>query len=126
MRQIVREIFNMWLVRTFFKKPLVLNFLLNHERLPLVLDNLCLEISKIEEARVGKKFNQHKLTMLVEDIARMFAEHAIEHKEQQLLSQAEIYRRMTEQSRIADIEAEFDEMQKEALSDKITSFPTVG
>ncbi len=125
MKQLIREIFDMWLVKTFFKKPLVLNYLLNHERRHLVIDNLCFEISGIESMRVGKKFNKAKLIMLVEDIARMFASHAVEHKEQQLLSKAEINRRITESSRMADIEAEFDDLQKEALSKSVVSYPTV-
>lgn len=125
MKRLIREIFDMWLVKTFFKKPLVLNYLLNHERRPLVIDNLCFEISGIESMRVGKKFNKAKLIMLVEDIARMFAAHAVEHKEQQLLSKAEINRRITESSRMADIEAEFDDLQKEALSKSVVSYPTV-
>lgn len=86
LRQIIADIFDDKLKDTFKDKPNILKFLLEHERKNLCLDNLMKEI-KIAEEIVN--ISKSHLKMLVNDFAIIFAKSAIQHKEQQLLSDAE-------------------------------------
>jgi polyhydroxyalkanoate synthesis regulator phasin len=68
---------------TFKEKEQLRKFFLNHERLPLLIDNLTREILKCD-ADFKTKLSRKKIRELVCDCTRMFCRTAINVKEEEI------------------------------------------
>lgn len=124
MKEMIAVHFDNWINDKFKDLPAIKKYLTTHERRQKLLDNIASEVIKIELSNVGKRFDAEKFKMVIESIAHLFATKAIEHYEQSIMSHAEKQRRISEAGRMEDIEAEFDEMQKEVTDQKVVSYPT--
>lgn len=122
--QITAE-FDSWLQSKFQGKPDIQRFLLNHERKHLCIQEVLQEIRKAELSNIGGRFEVTRYKLLIHTCAQMFANVAINHKHQQLLSSAERQRRIDEDGKYDRAAEILAEAEKEALSDKIVSLPGV-
>lgn len=123
----VTRIFNYWIIATF-KNDRMQSFLLNHERKMKCIQELCAQIRICELSNIRRQFNVRDYHETIEGVASMFADACLKHAHEQSLSVAEKLRRMAEASHEADLTAEFAEMEKEALSNKVVSYvsgPTI-
>lgn len=118
----VAEYFDSWIIATF-KAENLRNYLLRHERKPICITRICEQIRIAELSNIRKRFDIWRYRQVVEACARMFADAALKHAEEQALSHAERMRRVDEASAMDNIKAEFDEMEKEVLSGKLVSRP---
>lgn len=116
----VEKIFDTWLQTKFAQKTEVKNFLLNHERKKVVIENTCYQILRAENYNVNVNANKYKI--LIETCAEMFAKVALSHIEQKMKSKLQIQLERMEEDRIKDAEEHIKDLEKEALSDSITSF----
>lgn len=82
----------------------MVRFLLEHERKPLAVNNLCAQIL-IAEKRTKLRMDQTKLKLLVFTSAKMFAQAAVNSKIQQMLSPAEKKRIESEKSQYDEIKS---------------------
>jgi len=111
MKADVEKRFDSTLKKTFSSKPDILKFLINHERKYLVIDNLCYQIRLAE---LGKnKLDIDKYNMLISDMARFFAQNALEYKKQQILSDNEKKRLIEESDKLKEAQDAFEQMEKE-------------
>lgn len=124
MKHQIESLFNMYIVKTYQNKDIA-SFLWNHERKPKCVHELCRQIELCERSEKSIKFDRSKYRMVVNESAKMFCGAALLKAEQDAVSRIERQRLMDESNRIKDIEDEFEEDQKEALDDKIISYPTV-
>lgn len=85
-------------------------FILEHERLPVVLQNLCAEIENAERS-MGNRFQKQQLDELIDAAAKMFITGCLTHQEQKFLSEAQ------KQAIMANEQAELDEMYRTYLKD---------
>jgi len=69
-------------------KPEVTRFLIRHERKQRCIENLCSQIA-LAEAKMGARFQKRHLDEVIKSVVRLFAQTALQHKEEQLLSQAQ-------------------------------------
>ena len=83
---IIESKFNSTSKGIFKKQSEVRQFILGHEKKHLCVENLAKEI-KIMELK-GKEFSKRTIELLSEDFARLFAQSALQLKEEQLLSEA--------------------------------------
>lgn len=100
--------FDQELKRLFNTKPDILNFLIKHERKQLCLTNLLGEIKK-SPWLTKPQFNE-----IIKAAATLFAKAALDTKEKELISQAEL-KRLEHQSDLERLALEASEdIQKEA------------
>ena len=118
----VTEVFNSFIIHTF-KSHVIRDFLLTHERKPVVIEKICEQVRKAEMSNIGRKFEIRRFTQLIEAASRMFADAALKNAEEKALSHAEMVRRMDESIRMENIEAEFESLQLEAESPVLVSRP---
>lgn len=88
MKDIIEKIFN-FEINNMFPKREVRNFLINHERKNIFLENTEREI-KLAQHKLKKK----DLQPLIKDLIRMFAKAALAKKEDEISSKIEIGRRV--------------------------------
>lgn len=101
------------LTRIFQSKRDVLNWLLKHERKPLLVRNLAVEISRLEG--LSMTFNAEKYKRVIKDFARQFATSALQYAEEQALTHGERTRRIWEADRIKRAEEHVVDLEKETL-----------
>ena len=77
MKKLVTELFDAYIRTKLHTKPDVLKFILNHERKETCIDNLQKEI-RVAEWKVGFKMNYAKVKLMVNTVANMFANNALE------------------------------------------------
>lgn len=111
----VCRVFNARISETFQTKPLIKDFLINHERKHIAINNLCEQLKPL-------KLDLAQFIKVVQSTADLFASTALNAKEIELLTASEQKRRQDEASRMQTLEAEFNEMQKEATTDIIKSY----
>ncbi|TXH08442.1 MAG: hypothetical protein E6R04_10705 [Spirochaetes bacterium] len=70
----------------------IIKFCLNHERLPLMVKNLTRELT-LTELRLGYKFTNKDLTVVLKDFAKQFALMAMQAAEDKCISDIERQRR---------------------------------
>ena len=116
----VTKRFDNALTDAFKIKQNVLNFLLNHERKKLVIDKLCEQILLAERGVII--MTAEKYQSLIKDIALFFAQNAILHKEEQILSDTERLRRIADADRLKHAQENFDTMTKELEDDRPKSY----
>jgi len=112
----VEKIFDEHIRFRFLSKPDVAQYLINHERKPLVLNNLCEQVKLAENSNIGVRFNGPQFKQIVKAGADLFAKAALDYLEENLITQAEKARRISEASElddIADCLAEGDEIVNE-------------
>lgn len=124
MKHQVESLFNMYIVGKFPNKDIAA-FLWNHERKPVCIKELCNQIEICERKERRIKFDRAKYVQVINQSAEMFCNAALLKAEQDHVSRLERQRLIDEGNRIKDIEDEFEADQKEALDDKIISYPTV-
>lgn len=108
----VEKIFDEHLKAKLGQKPEVLQFLLRHERKKLCLENLCGEI-RVCEFKLGNSFfNAELYRKTIQDVARLFAETALEFAEQGHLTHLEKARRIEEASQYEALSKEITEGQE--------------
>lgn len=120
----VRMLFNAHLKAKFGHKEEVFKLLFNHERKEMVVNNCCQQIEVAERKAFSINWDANKYKMLIEQVADMFASAVLKHAEESLLTQAKRNQKISEANRIKDLEEKFEADQKEALSDKIISYPS--
>lgn len=118
----VEIVFNSYLRQMFSHKPEVLNFLLNHERRPKIINICCDQIMIAEKSNIAKMFDISKYRLLIGECAKLFCTAALRHAEEKALSRAEMVRRIDEANRIKNLTEEFEADQKEFGSTKIISY----
>lgn len=84
-------------------------FLLGHERKQVCLKNLSFQIMNAE-VTLGARFGRKQLELLVSNVARMFADNAIRHRQQMNLSELEKLRQAKGPKTESDILSELKEM----------------
>lgn len=86
-KQVIKEEFQLFVVENF-KNEGIRNFLLNHERLPLLINNLTNEIKKCDNIILGSSRDLNEKRRVVKELARDFSKHfckaAIAVKEKEL------------------------------------------
>ena len=112
MRDLVNKLFEKNIKQTFNSKPLVESFLLNHEKRPLLIDNLLREIDKLENSVI--KTSRDHIETVVKSFTLVFAEAALMSKEQSLLSQNEKSRITKEREIDQQILAELEKYDAES------------
>jgi hypothetical protein len=117
--------FDSWISHTFAEKPQIMRWLLAHERKGSCINRVCEQLKKAEQCNIGRRFDVRRFNMLIDECAKMFSNAAVNYQHQAILSTAERNRRIDEASRFDNLEAMFAEDQKEAMSDKVTSYPGV-
>jgi hypothetical protein len=123
MRDKVTTIFDGCLRRIFHPKPELMAYLLKHERKGVCIERVCEQITAAEQrCNIGGALSVERFTVLIETAAKMFANMALEHAKEQALSQAETMRRRHEADRIKRAEELAADLEKEALSTRVTSF----
>lgn len=80
------------------KRRKVYNFLKDHERWEGFVNNVCAQV-KTAEHKLGSKFTNTGLNLLCKEAVKLFANAAITHKEQQLMTQGEKTRLQVEASK---------------------------
>jgi hypothetical protein len=102
----------------------ILKALLEHDRKGACIDHTC-EAIRVAESRanIGGKFEISRFRLFIETTAGMFCNAALTHFKEQAISQAEKQRRIDDANRMANIEAEFEADQAEALDSRIRSYP---
>lgn len=123
MRDKIEKIFNEFISETYKEKEIIKKYFLNHERKKVCIDNLCDQIKIIEKQNYYIKFNQEKYRYTIRETAKMFCHIAIEYAEQKSYSKSKINLMISENNRMNSLEQEFNELQKESLSNKIISYP---
>lgn len=118
----VLQVFNSFIIRTF-RSYNIRQFLLNHERKPVVIERICDQIRRAEMSNIGGRFEIRRFTQLIEAAAQMFVDAALKNAEEKAISHAEMVRRMDEGARIENIAQEFASLQLEAESTAIVSRP---
>lgn len=116
----IRKPFDQWIEKKFEGQTDAKLFLLTHPRKQMVLESAAQQIRIFELSQ----WHDHNLAMvyrakIIEEVAQMFCNAALEYAKQRALSDLERQRRIDEAERTKNIEAEFDEMQKEATTDII-------
>lgn len=106
-------------VREVQKKDEIVKFLLNHERKNLCFENMRKEIA-VAEFKFGVRMNSRRLKTLVDAMTDTFSYVALQHKEMQLKSPAEIARIQQQNNREKDAAAWYEEQLKEATSTATT------
>lgn len=91
-----------------------------HERRPICIDNI---VQQLRLLKLQRQMTKKNFVDIVFSCADMYVAAVIEHLKQRILTAAERQRRIAEANRIANIEAEFEADQKEALDTRIKSFP---
>lgn len=124
LHQLVARIFDQTINERFKAKPNVRDFLIRHERKEVVLNNICQQIRMCELSSIRTKFDAEKLLWVVTEMAVFFAKTALDHKQEQMLSKAEVNRRVSDADKFKQLQEQFDKDQEEALSAKIISYPT--
>jgi hypothetical protein len=119
----IEKIFDLKLDDTFGKKPDVLNYLKNHERKNIVLENLSEQIKGCERANYSINFDVKKYHYTIDEIALFFARNALRYAEEQAVSRIERQRRIDEANKIEDAKEMMQELEDEALTTKIVSRP---
>lgn len=110
-------------VNQLFKtRPEIAQFVNNHERRNLVVENLCREIVNLESSHVRQSFDLSTYDVLIGDIAKMFAEACLNKAEEDVISRLERQRRIDESERIEKTREEFEAISKEEGSEKIVSY----
>lgn len=79
-------IFNQKIKKTLSSKPEIFNFINNHDRKQMVIDNLSKMIRETEWTRPDLMTGQVRISF-IEDSAKMFIEAALESKKQELMTQ---------------------------------------
>lgn len=92
-------------------EPDKMNYCLRHERLEMVINNMCDQIMRIER-KLGRKLNGPKFQKTIEQTAINFCELALKHRDEQNLSTNEVGRRHKEADYWKEIAKEFDESVK--------------
>lgn len=92
----VERRFDQWLDK-LIKNQDVRQAVKAHERKSLVVENTCEQIKMAEMSNIGKRFNVDKYNLLIGEVAKMFANAALEQKEQAAWSVARKNRHLTEQ-----------------------------
>lgn len=123
MNQEVEAIFDHYLKQIFISKPDVARYLLKHERRSLVIENCCEQIRIAEISNIRQNFDISKYHLVISECAKLFAQTALKHAEEQEVSRLERQRRIDEANRIKAIEEEFEADQKEFESTKLISRP---
>lgn len=121
LEQITDE-FNSWIKRNI-KNEGVRNYLLQHER-----KNGCINkvYEQVRKAEVGATvFDKHRYHILIHECAKTFCQVALEYAEQQLLSKAEQAKRIHDADTFKRAEEAMIDLEKEATSEAITSYPKV-
>lgn len=101
-------------------KPDLVRMVLDHERLPLVLENLKQQI-RILVLRMPR-VKQASLHRVVDDLAVFFAKNCLEHKEQEIMSSAERARRVSAADSMKRAEEALIDLEKEATSEAYNSY----
>lgn len=123
MRQQVAMAFDSVIIRAMPSQNLR-KYLLEHERKAICVDRLCDQIQRAEQAaNIGRPFDITRFNLFIESTARMFCKTALDHAEQEALSHAEKQRQRTEAGHIEDCKAAMVDLENEATTPKITSYP---
>lgn len=93
MRSEIAVIFNAKIADTFKDKREVLNFLMNHERKNLCLDNLCAQIAECERRALRIGFDAKTYEWTINDVAVMFCKQALRKAAEDSMTQAERVRK---------------------------------
>ena len=118
MRDRIQTIFDNWIIDNLPNRD-VANYLVNHERKDLCLDEVVTQIKLAELSNIGSVFNARKHKLLIEESARMFCTLAVKHKEEAMLSEIDKKQRIFESDSIKRAEEAMVDLEKEALDDKI-------
>lgn len=122
-REVTSE-FNKWIHISFQHKREIVEFLWNHERKEKCINELCNQIKICEKKGKRIKFDVFEYKMVIKETAKLFARMALKKAEEDEVSKIERQLRIDKAGEMDDIEAMFDEDQKEALSNKTISYPT--
>ena len=109
------------LIRETFKREEIRRFLLNHERKPVAIQNLCTQIRIAELSNIRKKFDLEQYNFVIKEVMKMFAQAALNHKEQMMLSHSEKARLTHEAHHLERCQDIIDQAAKEG--EKMQSFP---
>lgn len=114
-RTLIEQKFDAALEKVFKEKREVLRFLHQHEVRPKCLDNLCEQIGIIERRNYKITFDVNDHTKLIREIAKMFAQAALNKHEHSLISQNEKKRLETEAGKDAEALGQIQEYVNDGL-----------
>ena len=119
----VTRIFDAFIHEKFSgENPEAFRYLINHSHKPRCIERVCDELQMIERRTWSIAWDADRYRGVIREMAKLFCLQALEYAEQQAMTYAEKQRRISEQGRIDDIQAEFDAFEDEALNQKETSF----
>jgi len=125
MKKAVEKIFLERIKSKFGHIESIHKLLSTHERLSLVLDNACAQIEIAERKAYSIKWDVEKYRTLIHQVVDLFAGAVLKHSEESVISGIKKQTMIDESNRIKNLEEKFEADQKEALSDKIISYPSV-
>lgn len=115
MKKKIEDRFDNW-IKWKFKKKDIQDFIINHERKHICLENLIDQV-KTAALRNPSSFNTKKLAYLIDWAAGTFASAAVEHRHQQMMSDIDKQKLM--QNKEAEYEAEQAQLREEfGIDDK--------
>ena len=118
----VLKIFDSWILSKF-KSENIRNLLLRHERKSICVTRTCEQIRIAELGRFRHTFSIERYRTVIESVAKMFCDAVLKHAEESAISHAEMMRRIDKANELDQTRQEFEEMEREVLSGKITSRP---
>ena len=119
-RSNVQKIFDEFLDETLKEKPEALKFIKNHERKPLVINNLCEQILRIERYKID--FNAEKYRYVIREIAKSFGVVCLEHHRTTNLSDVEKIRIYNESTKLKTAQETMETIERESPEAQIKSF----
>ena len=122
MREIIEKEFD-WYIQTNFKKESIRSYLMQCDRRERCINAIFDEIKKIELAPVF--FGQELFKRVIHDVCAMYSKAALKYAEEKAVSRLERQRRIDEANNIEEAKGLLQEMEDEATSTAVKSFPTV-
>ena len=115
MKSDVLKVFDDTIKSIFKSKPDIIRMLLDHETKPKCIDELCYQIKLAELGSV--KIDVIKYKLMITEIAKLFANAALEKKKQELLSDNERKRLIKDSDHIKEANEIVSDLNKEEIED---------
>lgn len=109
----VEKIFDDHVRKQLGHKKNVADFIINHERKPEILKNICTQILTAEHKGRRLYIDSVRFSQLIRAGADIFIGAALEQKEQSLLTQAEKQRRIDESNKLENLKDEIIEIDND-------------
>lgn len=113
----IRQIFDARIKKVFHEKDGVRNYLINHERKPLVIQGLQIQL-RIAQLGRKHKLSVRDMTIMIESMADFFSRTAIQYKEQLIMSEVQKAMKKAEASQLENAKGLASEVMEDMNPDE--------